>query len=109
MCNSNSGGFIGTQLKYLRGRKNKQIAKENVPIPNASIQEVDENETATIADKLSYLKYTIIDKNNMEIIKEHIRATAIYRYNMLMDKNIDLLENFPFFFTHPALVNIIFS
>lgn len=42
-------------------------------------------------------------------IKEKLKSTLSYRSKMLEKKDLDLKENFPYFFTNPELVNSSFE
>lgn len=51
------------------------------------------------------LKFTKVTEINMEDIKEKIKLTSKHRRKMLEDMSVDLLEQFPYFFTNPELVS----
>lgn len=51
------------------------------------------------------LKFTVVNAENMDIIKSKLTATSEYRRKMIHENHsIDLLENFPYFFTSHELV-----
>lgn len=56
-------------------------------------------------EDLEFLKGSIIDRTDLDVLKQKLDSTRSFRVNMLQDKNIDLRENFPFFFSHPSLVS----
>lgn len=53
------------------------------------------------------LKTIDVSKTELAEIKIMLKSTFQYRQNMIKNnENLDLLENFPYFFTNPELVNI---
>lgn len=51
------------------------------------------------------LKSTMVNDQNIPMIKEKLIATMAYRLDMLKAPEVDLLENFPYFFSNPELVS----
>lgn len=54
--------------------------------------------------ELNALKSIVIDDTSIDLVMAKLRLTRKYRSKLLMDKNLNLKEYFPFFFTHPHLV-----
>lgn len=67
---------------------------------------IDESE---LEHDLFLLKSTVVTEKNMSLLKEVLVKTQKYRMNMLKDTELDLLENFPCFFSNPELVSIGFN
>lgn len=53
---------------------------------------------------VQFLKSLIVTDENMSIFAEKLNSTRKYRLKLLLDKGIHLKEWFPYFFTHPQLV-----
>lgn len=64
----------------------------------------DQAEGQDMRDEFMLLRSTIVTDDTMNLIKDKLRMTAEYRLQLLEDQNLDLLENFPYFFTNPELV-----
>lgn len=73
--------------------------------------EIDENNdrqnytSLNAAKDFSWLKSAAVNDENMAEIMQKIKSTCTYRKKMLDDLSIELLESFPYFFTHPKLVS----
>lgn len=63
----------------------------------------------SMTEHIQYFKSVVVNDSNMPnmpiIIKSKLEATVTERKAMMKNKQMDLLENFPFFFTLPDLVN----
>lgn len=46
----------------------------------------------------------ITDETSCALLIERLKDTRDYRRTLLSDKNLDLLETFPYFFVEPKLV-----
>lgn len=55
---------------------------------------------------IEFLRMMVIDESNMEAIMQKLKDTIDYRKQICDDLNINLLERFPYFFTHSELVSI---
>lgn len=55
--------------------------------------------------EISQMKSMIVNEQNIPLIKEGLVKTMQHRLDMLRDGRIDLLENFPYFFSNPELVS----
>lgn len=53
---------------------------------------------------IEILKTLTVSEANLNEIKEKLIATMTYRNEMMDVNELDLLENFPYFFTDPSLV-----
>lgn len=51
------------------------------------------------------MKSMIVNEQNIPLIKEGLVKTMQHRLDMMQDRKIDLLENFPYFFSNPELVS----
>lgn len=82
-------------MKNLRRKTKKpitEIERECVPYSDAQA-----------AEDVEFLKSSKVNAENILTIKEKIKQTSAYRAKMLTNLTIDLLEQFPYFFTDPAL------
>lgn len=70
-------------------------------IPNEVANTVKVNQAA---NDVIYLKSLVISEQNMDIFIEKLNSTREHRRNMLLDKNVNLKEQFPYFFTNPKTV-----
>lgn len=61
------------------------------------------------ADEVRFLKSLPVIEENMDIYIQKLNLTRNYRQKMLLDKEINLKEQFPYFFTHPQMVFFRFS
>lgn len=103
LCDSKGSGYLYNKIKYLKNTQ-KRLSQ------NASVSDNDEledsEETATSSEEdVEFLKITMANEENMDAIKSKLAATSVYRRKLIHDNHsIDLLENFPYFFTNPKLV-----
>lgn len=75
-----------------------------------AVEQFDEsNESIVNADDdLLFLKSAVIAQTDLDVVKRKLNTTRSLRADMMQNKNIDLREHFPFFFSHPFLVSWIF-
>lgn len=65
-----------------------------------------EIETAQYKDEVFELKNMAVCSENMSIFQEKLKLTFNFRQEMIKNnENLDLLENFPYFFSNPELVS----
>lgn len=64
-----------------------------------------ENDTST-AEDLEFLKSMFVINQSKDLIKKKLKSTLDARVEMVKDVECDLLEQFPFFFSNPELVNM---
>lgn len=79
----------------------------NQTLDNHSNVELDEtigDQEEQLKNDVAFLKTAIINGEQIETIKEKITSTMMYRVKMMNELKMDLLENFPYFFTNPELV-----
>lgn len=98
-------GWLVVGMKNFRRKKAVKKAKSGT---GEGVDATDGNSYSDFdAERdVNLLKSTKVDENNMAMIKEKIKFTHSYRQNMFKDLTIDLLESFPYFFTHPKLVSV---
>lgn len=94
----NGNGYFITILKKERG-----LAKENENSINDQVQDANYCVNDARAD-IEWLKKTVVNAENLPGIKKKLISTAELRTEMLMDKALNILEIFPYFFTSPQLV-----
>lgn len=103
MCDSNGGGFLANRLKYLRAQHRQS---QNVCATTTVSESEVEETTNSCEEDIELLKFTIVNKENMDVIKSKLAATSDYRRKMIRDNHsMDLLEKFPYFFTSHELVS----
>lgn len=76
---------------------------------NDSISETQLNESAmeaTAQADIIFMKSMVINDDVMDLFLQKLNFTRKHRQAMLLDKSIHLKEQFPYFFTNPALVNL---
>lgn len=105
---TDSTGLLIDRLKKRRQAIKVQAKRENRH-PDVRADAVDRLEYTEEEAKedFLYLKTTEVNAQTLAEFQEKLRKTVGYRTNLLSDDSIDMMENFPYFFTHPQLVNII--
>lgn len=96
-------GYIDNRLKYESTKAKKLGNTEKQTIPT------DENKNNMTDDDMECLIDTmktvlINDEKDVEALKKKLKITREYRNNMLLDKKMDLLETFPYFFIEAEMV-----
>lgn len=108
---------MDNKLKYLR-RKKKNRESNVLNGSNAhNISEIPDGmgsvDGETSPDELERLfnemQSTVITKENIKIFKEKLAKTVEYRSIMASNDDGDLLRYFPYFFSHPELVELLYS
>lgn len=122
--NTDNGGYFGQALKNLRvGKRNREKKNAMNPItltsPHDHSIEVGTSsdicstvpENMNVGDLVSVeksvfeqLKSTIVNDQNMSLVKNMMKSTLNYRLNLMQIVETDVLESFPYLFTHPELV-----
>lgn len=74
-----------------------------------AVDTINTVDTDSIEDALEFLKSVVVEPQNMDSIAQKLKSTANHRKEMMRDVNIDLHENFPFFFSKPLTVIIIYE
>lgn len=80
---------------------------------SANSHRADINTSTTLDDEtkgdgqkdIEFLKSAVVNEENMAEIKRRLKNTTKYRHEMMKTPEMDFLENFPYFFTDPKLVN----
>lgn len=104
LCDSTGGGFLANRLKYLRSQHRQ--SQSACAVAAVSESEVDEESPASCEEDVEFLKFTVANGQNMDVIKSKLAATSEYRRKMMRDDHsTDLLEKFPYFFTSHELVS----
>lgn len=91
---------------------NERAAAKRAPAVNQGTTAEPEDELNSSGEQteeenkrdIEILKTLTVSDANMDQIKEKLVATMSYRLEMMNVNEIDLLENFPYFFTDPSLV-----
>lgn len=107
--NSIDGGALGIRMRNMRQANSKMTKDQNQlsfidEAMDLTINKsmIDEEEAAAIVNET---KMTLVTDENMDVIKQNLIKTIIYRSKMLTGLELNLRENFPYFFTHPSLVS----
>lgn len=59
------------------------------------------NDDHSMEDDVHLLKSIVINVENLDIIKQMLNKTREYRAQMLLKKETEIKEHFPYFFSHP--------
>lgn len=103
-------GYVDNRLRYDVSKTKKMEQSEK----NSSLKTIQSssNENANgldddaMHDLINTMKGILVnDEKNIQILKDNLRVTREYRRKILYDKNIDLLEKFPYFFVNTDLVS----
>lgn len=98
---SGSGGRLYNRIRYM-----KQITKKSEP--NAIASPAPRNaDFEHSTDNLLWLKTAVVSDNNIKEITTKLELTRAHRDHMVLRDSIELMQEFPFFFTHPLLVGFI--
>lgn len=93
--------YLGIRLRNQRKGDKRQSCQQNT-----QSMDVDRNdESIDPREIIECLKAIKVTNQNMEEIKQKLAATVTTRMDMMKSMKLDLLETFPYFFTHPSLVN----
>lgn len=102
---NSKNGYIDNKLKYIRHQQKCHDDISEVPDDLNNQGNIDNIDESKIMDDLFFLKTTVVTKESLPLIQEKLINTQKYRVDMLKDLGLNLLGNFPFFFSHPDLVS----
>lgn len=91
LCDS---GWFRRSLNYLKKRQNELNSSNR---QREGDEEMSDSSTNEKGD-MEFLKQVAIHGANLHLIVEKLNSTRILRQRMLLAKETDLRENFPFFF-----------
>lgn len=104
-------------MKRRSAKSNKQVRRSSRVSMDQEMNEVcdslehsalDKPTDAQIDGDLKFFKTVVVSKQTTEAIKQKLLTTIDRRREMIKTNNqLDFLENFPFFFTHPEFVRMI--
>lgn len=103
LINTSEAGTTGrlyNRFRYLR-KIDKGKNPDTQPLPALP---PDEHPTHSL-DDLLYLKTAVISNSNIVEVRKKLEKTRTLRDELVRAAETDLMEQFPFFFTHPQLVN----
>lgn len=91
-------GWLVSKLKARRAvlQKATSVSQQN--------DQININSDYDPRNDIEILQTIPINQQNMKEIEHKLRLTFEYRRNLFNDKNISLLEYFPYFFHHSQLV-----
>lgn len=99
-------GFIVAKLKYLRSVAKHQKTKEvERPVQATSNAMESLQLTSNTEADCDFLQSVVINAENMAEIKQKLKATEEYRDDLIDNKNMELVERFPYFYSNPELVS----
>lgn len=96
-------GRLYNRFRYLR-QKSKNSGENNT-VATTETQE-DQNDEH-LMDNLLWLKTVVVSQTNTAEIRKKLDVTRRLRDDMVKKDNVELMQEFPFFFTHPPLVGLI--
>lgn len=111
MLINGAGGWLNSRLKNVReahNRLKRQQENENLDANDDSSFDLDlvEHELSDeeAEQMVEVLKSTIVSPQTLDAVMVNLASTRKYRHKMLLSKELDLKQEFPYFFTHPSLV-----
>lgn len=104
---------MGQALKNMRTRR--KVKTKEVEIVDVlahhyeqnlvdSLVLIEVNDESVKAD-FEMLKSSLVNNENMSEIERKLKSTIEYRKKLMKIPDTDVLECFPYFFTHPQLVS----
>lgn len=78
---------------------------ENNTVPATETQENQNDEYSM--ENLLWLKTVVVSQTNIALIRKKLDDTRRLRDDMVQKDTVELMLEFPFFFTHPPLVSLI--
>lgn len=96
--NARDGGHLGKRIRNFRKRRSSP-EKSKVLLPE---------KLNTIEEDLLFLKTTVLNESTMFLIKDKLIKTAAHRIKMMQSPKMEYIEHFPFFYTNPEMVMIMF-
>ncbi|XP_055307444.1 uncharacterized protein LOC129571654 [Sitodiplosis mosellana] len=91
-------GWITSGLKTRRARANGQDNGENLD------QNINRDSPLDPKAEIEYLRSAVVNEVTLPTIKEKLTQTLEYRRLLFRDQNLNLLQEFPYFFHHPELI-----
>lgn len=110
---SSNGGWLNHRLKNMRDLQNKLKQKqrdEDSATSSGDVRPVNQEELNTDKAKaaLTKIKSMVVGPETIDEIMRILEITREYRKQLLfLDKELNLKQEFPYFFTHPDLVRLI--
>lgn len=110
---SSDGGWLNARIKNLRDAQNKIKQKQVVEVNESSSENVgsanqkqlDNNEAKSV---IASLKSIAVSPETIAEVMQKLEITREYRQNVLLSNmELNLKQEFPYFFTHPDLVRLI--
>lgn len=88
------------KVRRLAVKRSKHAINEDPGEANLTMKYTDEN----AKDDIEFLRTVAVNDTNMPIIEEKLMMTLKHRAVICADNHPNLLERFPYFFTHAGLV-----
>lgn len=112
MVNS-TGGYLDNAIKYhIQSIKPRRVETSTFDSVCSAVENVNldnEYNDEQAQEDLRFLKGVVVNDHNMNEITLKLAKTAEYRTKLLEKKEIDLRNEFPYFFTHPRLVRMFYQ
>lgn len=108
MYNRRGGGRLYRRIKYLRSlvKPTEEECESNDCDQDQEPSENLENYAIDFNQEVTDLRSLVVNETNLNDFTEKLKITFDYRHKMLENKETDLLQEFPYFFTHAKLVII---
>lgn len=105
---NNSGWFVPALKVRRRANKNGRNIAESVEDKDVNSNDVSMTLPTYTEEQAKndciFLRTAIVNQTLRPTIEQKLKATAEYRKKICSDPANSLLERFPFFYTHPELV-----
>lgn len=95
-------GWFNVRLKNIRELQKRLNKSANNQLDKSVASDNSLEEAAT--EDILFLKSLVVSEENMHIFLQKLNSTRTHRQKMLLNKEINLKEQFPYFFTNPQLV-----
>lgn len=101
-----SSGMLIDRMKRRRAAFRKQLQAEQLSQNQVEMDGDDfqYTEADAIKDFEELKSIVIVNDDNIQLVQQKLALTAAYRTKLLLDKDVDLVPNFPYFFVCSRLV-----
>lgn len=93
-----NSGWLVASLKNMRTRDKIRESQPTQSVEPSGLPIMQAEQ------EFEWLKSIKIDRNNIHKVEEKLKLTSAYRKQLMLDPLIDVLEYFPYLFTHPELL-----
>lgn len=96
--NTGNGGRLYNRIRYLKKLQKNVQNQASSPLSQTVDPELSMNH-------MLWLKTVVVSDNNIEEIRTKLELTRARRDEIVLNDMVELMQEFPFFFTHPQLVS----